>query len=475
MLQNEDIKKIDELKTNFTQSWFEVDYLLKTIDIFKFSNLLKSFSHFKKQGYGFKYVLSILLILPFVGISNVSLMKNKDFKAKKDVFYRLKNNSLIDWRSILWLFVMKFINIVKAKASNNDKVKCLIIDDSFLQKTGKCIEKISKVWDHVSKRSLLGFKLNVLGYWDGFSFIPVDFSLHREFGKNKSKPYGLSKKESKKQYKKKRTKEQASFQRVQEADQTKIETGIKMFKRAIKQGLNIDYLLMDSWYTCNAFIEAVRNVKNQTIHLIGMYKIAKTKFKYNNKSYTYSQIRNLLGRAKRNRKTGYYYLETVALLEDRPVKLFFSRKGKNGKWKTFLTTDTALSFIEMLKIYAIRWGIEVFFKESKQLLALGKEQANDFDAQLAAITFVMMQHILISTRFRFDSYESKGELFRQAKAEIFRESLSERLWGLLLEVLSIVMEIFENQDEDELIEKMFNNEKIYQKIDRFINLSKMVA
>jgi hypothetical protein len=206
-----------------------------------------------------------------------------------------------------------------------------------------------------------------------------------------------------------------------------------------------------------------------------MYKIAKTKFTYNNTPYTYSQIRNLLGRAKRNRKTGYYYLETVALLEGRPVKLFFSKKGKNGKWKTFLTTNTALSFIEMLKIYAIRWAIEVFFKESKQLLSLGKEQANDFDAHLAAITFVMMQHILISTRFRFDSYESKGELFRQAKAEVFRESLSERLWGLLLEVLSIVMEVFENQDEDDLIEKMFNNEKIYQKIDRFINLSKMVA
>jgi len=475
MLHDKDIKKIDELKTDFSHSWFEVDYLLKVIDIFKFSSLFKNFSHFKKQGYKFKHVLSILLVLPFIGISNINLLSEKNCKAKKDVFYRLKNNSFIDWRSILWLFVIKFVNIIKAKANENDNIKCLIIDDSFVKKAGRYIEKVSKVWDHVSQRSLLGFKLNVMGYWDGFSFIPIDFSFHRELGKNKKKPYGLSKKEAKNQFKKKRTKDMASYERVKELDLTKIETGIKMFKRAVKQGLNIDYLLMDSWYTCNSFIEAVMRVKNQTIHLIGMYKIAKTKFTYNNKLYTYSQLRNKLGKPSRNRKTGYHYLEAVVLLDDKPVKLFFSRKGKNGKWKTFLTTDIDLSFIKMLEIYAIRWSIEVFFKESKQLLSLGKEQANDFDSQIASVSLIMMQHILISTRFRFENYVSKGELFREAKAEIFKERLSDRLWGLLLEVLRFIKEIFEKEDEDELIEKMFSNEKIYQKIENFINYSKMVA
>lgn len=117
---------------------------------------------------------------------------------------------------------------------------------------------------------------------------------------------------------------------MKEADETKIQTGIKMFKRAIKKGIKADYLLMDSWFTNNAFIEAVRDVKNQTIHLIGMYKIAKTKFEYNGKSLTYSQVRNTLGKPKRNRKTGFYYLEAEVLLGGKEVKLFFSRKGKRG-------------------------------------------------------------------------------------------------------------------------------------------------
>ncbi|MCF6351253.1 MAG: transposase, partial [Flavobacteriaceae bacterium] len=426
MLQDQDIHKVDELKTDFTHRWFEVENILELIDIFNFSSLLGSFSFFKKQGFSFQYVISALLLLPFLGASNVNNVSSNCFEAKKDVFYRLKNNPLIDWRSILWLFVIKFIAIGKAKASeDSSSPKCLIIDDSFLAKSGKYIEKISKMWDHVSKKYLLGFKVNLLGYWDGKTFLSIDFAIHREKGKNEKKPCGLTLKEIKKQSKKNRSRDMASFEREKEADASKIETGIKMFKRAVKNGLSIDYLLMDSWFTCNEFISAVSAVKKQTIHLIGMYKIATTKFILKEQEYTIAQLRNKLGKAKRNRKTGYYYLEAIVLLDGKEVKLFYSRKGRRGKWKTILSTNTNLSFQAMLKIYAIRWTIEVFFKESKQLFGLGKEQANDFDAQIAAVTLVMMQHILISIRYRFENYESKGEVFKQAKVEVFKYRLSD--------------------------------------------------
>ena len=62
-----------------------------------------------------------------------------------------------------------------------------------------------------------------------------------------------------------------------------------------------------------------------------------------------------------------------------PIEMFFSRKGSNGKWRVFITTNTGLSFIKMIEIYQIRWTVEVFFKEAKQLLGLGKCQSNDFD------------------------------------------------------------------------------------------------
>jgi len=472
MLQDKDTKKIFELKKDFSHRWLEVDFIHTAIKAFHFSSLIKSFSHFKKRGYGFDLVLSLLISQVFMGESSVnSLVNNKNrtlASIRKDVFYRLKNKSVIDWRVILWQFVLRFLKIMEQKSGQTDRVRCLILDDSLLEKTGRFIEKASRVWDHVKQRSILGFKLNLLGYWDGLSFIPVDFSLHREKGRNDKKPFGLAKKDIKKQFKKKRSAELASFERVKEADETKIQTGIKMFKRAIKKGIKVDYLLMDSWFTNNAFIEAVRDVKSQTIHLIGMYKIAKTKFTYNSKSLTYSQVRNTLGKPKRNRKTGFYYLETEVLLGGKEVKLFFSRKGKRGNWKTFITTDIQLSFIKMLRIYQIRWTIEVFFKESKQLLGLGTDQSNDFDSQIAATTINMLQHILITTRFRFENYESKGELFRQVKTEVLRISLSERLWGLLLELLKLIIELFDQIDEDELMEKIFDDEKTYNRIEKLL-------
>lgn len=475
MLQNKGTKKIFELRKDFTHRWLEVDFIHTTIKAFHFSSLIKSFSHFKKRGYGFDLVLSLLISQVFMGESSINSMLNNEKGAftsiKKDVFYRLKNKSNIAWRIILWQFVIRFLKIMEHKSEQTDRIKCLILDDSLLEKTGRFIEKVGRVWDHVKQRSILGFKLNLLGYWDGFSFIPVDFSLHREKGKNEKKPFGLAKKDIKKQFKKKRSAELTSYERVKEVDETKIQTGLKMFKRAIKKGIKADYFLMDSWFTSNAFIDAVREVKNQTIHIIGMYKIAKTKFEYNGKSLTYSQVRNILGKPKRNRKTGLYCLEAEVLLGGKQVKLFFSRKGKRGNWKTFITTDIQLSFIKMLEIYQIRWTIEVFFKESKQLLGLGTDQSNDFYSQIAATTITLLQHILITTRFRFDNYESKGKLFRQAKAEVLQTSLSERLWGLLLELLKLIIELFDQIDEDELMEKMFDDEKTYNRIENLLEVA----
>lgn len=66
----------------------------------------------------------------------------------------------------------------------------------------------------------------------------------------------------------------------------KVDCAIKMFKRSINLGFFGDYVLMDSWFTCDAFINAVLSVKKQTVHLIGMYKIAKTKFLYNGTMHT---------------------------------------------------------------------------------------------------------------------------------------------------------------------------------------------
>lgn len=65
------------------------------------------------------------------------------------------------------------------------------------------------------------------------------------------------------------------------------------------------------------------------------------------------------------------------------VKLLFVRgvneeKQRAGKhdWALFLSTDTHLSDERILEIYALRWGIEVYFKEAKQKLGFSKSKVH---------------------------------------------------------------------------------------------------
>lgn len=475
MLRSKDINKIAELKNGFTPRWLEPDFILSSLKCFSFSALCKCLNPLKQRGYSFESIFSCLICLPFLGLQTVhsftgSVMA-EHIEARKDVFYRLKNNPGICWRMILWMFGLKFIKLIAAQGENNSSApRCLIFDDSLLPKTGRYIEKMSRMFDHVSKRFILGYKLLAMGYWDGTSFIPLDFSLHREKGRNAEKPFGLKKKEYRKQHKKKREKGTHSWDRVKEADMSKIDSALKMFWRAISQRVKVDYVLMDSWFTCEAFVRAVKRVKKQTVHLIGMYKIPKTKFNYLGDMLTHSLIRNKLGKVKRCRKLRLHYKEALVDYNGVSIKMFFSRQGLNGKWRVFITTDTELSFIRMIEIYQIRWTVEIFFKEAKQLLGLGRCQSNDFDAQIADTTITMIQHILLTLKYRFEHYETKGALFNQVREDIIQSRLDERLWGLFIELIRLIEVLFDGIDEMELWEKILNDERAYEMISQLLQI-----
>ena len=105
-----------------------------------------------------------------------------------------------------------------------------------------------------------------------------------------------------------------------------------------------------------------------------------------------------------------------------------------------------------------------FFKESKQLVGLGNCQSNDFDTQVADTTITLIQHILLTLRYGFDHYESMGALFAGIKEGIISHRLNERLWGLFIELLKLIETIFVGIDEEQLLERIINNDKFYEKL-----------
>jgi len=98
-------------------------------------------------------------------------------------------------------------------------------------------------------------------------------------------------------------------------------------------------------------------------------------------------------------------------------------------------------------------------KESKYLLGLGKCQSNDFDAQIADTTITMLQYILLTMRYCIENYESMQGLFSELTEEVIQERLDRRLWGLFIEILNIIESLLDGIDEDELMKKLFHNDK----------------
>ena len=421
----------------------------------KLSANFAEFDFLKKQGYAFQLVLSLLIWMVLHAKNTVSSslpeLFDNGIKIKKDVFYRLKNSEKICWRRILWYIVGKFLQQTQKNTEKTveqcekQKPRCLIFDDTLLEKTGKKMEKIGKVWDHVKQCMSLGFRLLVGLYFDGISTVPVDFSLVREQGQRVDKPFGMLKKHLRCQLRKKRSKESEGSLRIKELDISKIELSIQIFLNAISYGLTIDYVLCDSWFTCSELLMAVRQKGS---HLIGMYKITTTKFEYQGKKRGYKEIFHLAGKEKRCKKMNLYYKTARVIHGETPVTLFFSKVGSNGNWKVILTTDTKLSFLKTIEIYQIRWTIEVFFKETKQLLNLGGCQSSTFDAQIADTTITMIAYILLTFRLRYDKYVSMGALFREMNAEILQKTIDIRLWELFIKLIQTVCQIIEKDFDD---------------------------
>jgi len=455
MLRNKITEKISELQNNFSSNALRSSTIFQTLKSFKLSANFAEFNFLKLQGYAFNVVLSLLIWMTIQSKktvnSSLSELSDNGISIKKDVYYRLKNSTNICWRRILRYIVNKFLqqtqkNIEKTTEKvEKSKPRCLIFDDTLLEKTGNKIEKIGKVWDHVTNRMVLGFKLLVGLYFDGISAIPVDFSFVREKGKNADKPFGMLKKYLRRQFSKKRAKESESILRIKELDISKIELSIQMFLRTVLYGITIDYVLCDNWFTCSDLIRAVREKGS---HLIGMYKFVKTKFEYRGRALSYKEIFHLAGKEKRCKKMNLYYKTARVMYDEMPVTLFFSKIGTNGDWKVILTTNTKLSFLQAIEIYQIRWSIEVFFKEAKQMLNLGGCQSSNFDAQIADTTITMIAYILLAFRFRYDNYVSMGALFRAMNAETLQKTIDIRLWKLFIDLVKTVCQLIEKDFDD---------------------------
>ena len=429
--------------------------------IFKPGRFLKAFSCLKSKGIEVSALLLCLLIFRLRGES-ISRMQDgmRNFLERIDdnSFYRLMNNPWMDWRKLLIGLAKQFKAHVKASGDSPGGTTCFVLDDTDIEKTGKTFEFISRVFNHVTKLFHLGFKMLTLGYWDGKSLITLDFSLHREKGQKGT--YGLSKKESRLQFSKKRDSHSPGYKRALELDKKKGEVAVSMLKRAVRNGFLATYVLMDSWFVNDYMIKSIRSIKKGAIHILGMCKLDRRKYLVNKKELNARQLitQNERKHGKYSRKYKSTYIPVVVDYKGEKVKLFLIRYHRAKNWTVLLTTNLTLSFAEAIELYQIRWTIEVLYKECKQYLRLGGSQNTDFDGQIADAAITLATHTILSLQKRFSAYETMGELFRETQQQLLELTLWERLIKVFIKMLVQLTTVL-NIDIEETIEALMQNDQ----------------
>lgn len=363
----------------------------------------------------------------------------------KDVLYDTLNREDLNWRKYHEQIAYKAVRCFKTSAK-----RAFVVDDSIVQRFGKKMPGVSSHFDHTSGRHVMGQQVLTLGLSCEDGFVPLDNELFTS--KVKAQPLSKDFKDGRCTV--------AKRYRIAE-QQTKPEMVASMIRRALRAGIMAHYFLADAWFGSKAIIRMC-----QETDLTAIVRMKKSKLKYRVSEYINGRtvyheldLKTLYQHQVRQqwRKIpGQKYLAKVldvdinlaatpkADAQWTPVRLLFVRGSTEpteeqvGKheWAVFLCTDTAMTASEILQTYAMRWAIEVYFKEAKQHLGLLKEQSNHYAAYIASIHLAAIRFCLLVIAKQTQGCNNITQVrqsFCQNSADI---SYAGRLWQVFQAIIT---------------------------------------
>jgi hypothetical protein len=412
------IKHLDQspqLPNEFTSAFHE----LKMLKHLRDAHITKA------MGFTCSYLFRLIFCLVFHSKNWFRLLESKpnQYFPAKDAVYRFLNCSKYAWRRFLLALSSYTIQKVDGLTTAN-RVKVFIVDDSTYERNrSKKVELLSRCFDHspTKHRYYRGFRMLTLGWSDGFSFLPVDFAL---LSSKNSLMNGIDETIDK------RT---SGYKRRLEAFESAPQLVKSMVKRALSEGVSASYVLMDTWFTHEPLL---LSLQEEGIDVIGMINDRKQRYYWEGKSATLRELFTLAPVVQGKK----HILRSICveLKSGLPVKIvFILNRNKKSEWLAILSTDQTLSETEIVRIYGMRWDIEVFFKTVKSLLRLQKEfQGRSFDLLISHTTIVFTRYIVLSWQHRCSNdTRTLGGMFFELSDEV-----SQLDWVVALQTLLDVIE-----------------------------------
>ena len=397
----------------------------------------------KRSGIEVNAVLYCLTMWVWLKSNSVNLFARDSLRtfcaAGKDVLYEAMNREDWNWRALHLRVAFKAVQQLAEPGGTS----AFVLDDTIKIRSGKKMPGVSSHFDHTTGRHVMGQQVLTLGLSCAQGFVPIDSELFT----GKTNVVGLPA-----PFKDGRS--IAALRHRAALKQTKPEMARAMIARAQRAGIEALYLLADAWFGTKPMIAMAEDAL-----LTAVLRMKKNKMKYRHslhlpdkvvcKEMDVCALYQSAVRGQWEKVAGQpYQSKTVVVdlnLNDPKddaqrwikVRLLFVRgvadsdKAQPGKhdWCVFLTTDIKLDAQKMLELYAMRWAIEVYFKESKQHLGFLQEQARHYACYVASIHLTALRFCLLVIAKQQHDASGVAQMRQAIVGNAIQIDFASRLWG----------------------------------------------
>lgn len=242
------------------------------------------------------------------------------------------------------------------------KYGIIIIDDTIMEKTGKDIPYVGKLYDHSEGRFVNGHCIVSTHYADDKTSYAIDYRLYVKKGNDGFK--------------------------------TKIELARELVEQY--RFIPAQTVVWDTWYTCKEMVEHIEGMNKFWIGACRSNVLVKVNRKY----VTVGEWANSIDSSKfhevevNERKFKVYnkhlYIKSLGCFKRMIVSI-----ADNGKDRIYLLTNRSDHVKKIIADYMLRWKIENFHKDAKQHLGLGKVQVRNIEGIKKHWYLVFLAHSLL--------------------------------------------------------------------------------
>ena len=415
-------------------------------------------------------VLCALLVWPLLQVKSLHCFCSElcqILAGKVSVLYDFLGREDVNWRGLS----SELAHRVYREVELGSPSQCaFVVDDTSQARAGRKVQGTSCYYDHTEGRTRKGHQVLQLGLAGEKGFLPVEAQLVMGEKAAVDKPQD-------KPFKDQRSSAARDMSRARQ--QSKHQMFRDMLQRALRAGLTAWYVLADAWFGCKENIACC--LDNDLIGIFQM-KRGKLAYQYEGRSSTAKELYLKVQRRMRplNRQARYKTASLTVSInlqtqERQParwveVRLVFSapvRTSRADTWVVFLCTDVRLRDQKILEVYALRWSIEVYFKEIKQHLGFLKEQSGRYELAYASVHLAALRYLLLFEAMLRRGQLAYGQIRDRESGRLLTLSYAALLWQLFRALIEGALEGLVRDLGRKVVRKVLAT--IDQTVEEFLN------